>query len=171
MWDKFPGGGVFGMVIRSRIVAVVAVAMLALPFNVAQAQSMQSEASANAQNDAVIAQQKAAAQQAQILANTNNDLARCRLAAQGQWPVPGNIAFSQSAPANLVNACTPSMGTTGGATPTNSVTPGTPGCVSPLSAFQQNQINDWAVAVAKAHSNKTAEPAMPPEVVALIGAC
>jgi hypothetical protein len=157
------------MVFRSKVVVVVAVIMAALPFaNVAQAQT---STSANAQNEMVIQQQKAAARQAEILANTNNDLARCRLAAQGQQPVPGNIAFSQAAPSNLVSACTPSMGETGGATPTNNVSPGTPGCVSPLSAFQQNQVNDWAVSVARAHTNKTSEPAMPPEVVALIGAC
>ena len=160
------------MAVRSRIVAILAIAMVALPFNVAQAQSItQSGADANAQNEAVIAQQKATAMQNEALANTANDLARCRMAAQGIWPVPGNIAFSQPAPANLVAACTSSGSTSGGATPTNTVTPGTPGCVSPLSAFQQNQINDWAVAVAKAHTNKTAEPAMPPEVIALIGAC
>jgi hypothetical protein len=162
------------MVFRSRMVIAVAVIIAVLPFaNVAQAQSIPSvnQADLRAQNEAQLAQNRTTMAQSAILANTNNDLARCRLSNAGQWPVPGNVAFSQPVPTNLVGACSPSMGTTGGATPTNTVAPGQAGCVSPLTAFQQNEINNWAVAVAKAHEDNIAEPAMPPEVVALIGAC
>ncbi|MBV9172482.1 MAG: hypothetical protein JOZ81_20615 [Chloroflexi bacterium] len=162
------------MVVRSKLVAVVAVVMSVLPFaNVAQAQTIpaQNQADLNAANAQAVAQAQAIAAFSHIVQNSNNDFARCLLANQGLWPVPGNVAFSQSAPGPLVNACTPAMGSSGGATPTNTVSPGMAGCVSPLTTFQQNQINDWAVAVATAQKNKTPEPAMPPEVLALIGAC
>jgi hypothetical protein len=128
-----------------------------------------------ATNEEVIAQQRAAAMQAQVLANTLNDLARCRMAAAGQ-PVPGTVAFSAPVPTGLVTSCTP-PNTAGGATPTAS-TPATNaagmGCVTSsrsLTTFEANAVNNWAISVQKAIANKQPAPTMPPDVAALIGAC
>jgi hypothetical protein len=147
----------FGLIVASVLVAL-------LPFAaVAQAAS----------NEEVIAQQKAAAQQALALSNTLNDLARCKMASAG-LAVPGNVTFSQPEPAALVNSCTPPAPSTASGTSTSS-TPTTNasgmGCVTSLTTAQANLVNDWAIAVQKAISNKEPQPAMPPEVAALIGAC
>jgi hypothetical protein len=129
-----------------------------------------------ATNEDVIAQQKAAAMQATIVANTLNDLARCKMAAAGQT-VPGTVAFSQPAPTLLVNACTPTGGTSGGATPTVSQATTNAnglGCVTnsrSLTTFEANAVNDWAISVQKAIANKQSAPTMPAFVAALIGAC
>jgi len=104
-----------------------------------------------------------------VRANWVNDLARCRLAAMGV-AVPGNVAFSQPTPAGLFNDCMPLPGaSSAGSTSTQAI--GAAGCLSTLTKFQQNIVNEWAISVQKANANKTPEPAMPSEVMALIGAC
>jgi len=148
----------FGLIVASLLVAL-------LPFaGVAQA----------ATNEEVIAQQQAAAQQALALSNTLNDLARCKMAAAG-LAVPGNVTFSQPQPTALVNSCMPPAPSTTTGAPPVSPTPMTNasgmGCVSSLTTAQSNMVNDWAISVQKAISNKQPQPAMPPDVAALIGAC
>ena len=152
------------MVNRLRLV-VGALFVAMLPF------ASTAYAADEATNEAVIAQQKAAAMASEILANTTNDLALCKLAAMG-LPVPGTVAFSQPEPTNLIQTCTPPGGVSGGASPTNTVASGTPGCSSgPFTTFHANEINEWAIAGQKAISDKLPPPVMPPDVMALIGAC
>ena len=148
----------FGLIVASVLVALLPVA------GVAQA----------ATNEDVIAQQQAGAQQALALSNTLNDLARCKMAAAG-LAVPGTVSFSQPGPTALVNSCMPPAPSTTSGAPASTPAPMTNasgmGCVSPLTTGQANLVNDWAISVQKAISNKTAQPSMPPEVAALIGAC
>lgn len=145
------------MVKRIRLAAVLG-CMALLPFA--------SVAHADANQDAIDMVRLGAMQQ-NLLVQSNNDLRRCQMAMAGQ-PVPPTVNFSQNAPANIVMACTPS---TSSGSPTNTATSGVACLPGPFTTFQQNLINDWAISVQKANNNKTAAPAMPPEVAALIGAC
>jgi hypothetical protein len=149
------------------VLAVVSFVVVVVPVS-AQAQTV---SDSEAQNEMVIAMNRAGAAAILSQADFINDLARCQIvAAAGKVPGDAELCPPPVPPAMLVSPGSISQASVSPSPSPGASMAGT--CVAAsrsLTNREQDVVNEYEIVANRAISSHLAAPAMPPEVSALVG--